>query len=280
MRVKLVNDLLFLDVLAVLLLIVVILFPSNALRVVLGLPFVLFLPGYALLAVLSPRRHALSGIERVALSLELSVVMAILIGIILNYLPWGIRLYPVVISVTIFFLATSLVAWYRRLKLPETERFSVSLRLSLPSWRPRSVPVLILFFVLGVAVIGALGTLGYVASLPKGGEGFTQFYILGPEGRAENYPKGVVVGAETEALVIIINREHETTNYRIQVKIDGVEEIEIGPLQLEHDNKWEGVVRFSMDKVGDNQRIEFLLYRDDEGKPYLEPLYLWINVRG
>ena len=148
----------------------------------------------------------------------------------------------------------------------------------LPSWRPRSVPVTILFVVLGVAVVGALGTLGYVASLPKGGEGFTQFYILGPEGRAEDYPERVVVGTETEVLVTIINQEHETTNYRIQVQINGVEDFEIGPLQLEHDEKWEGTVRFSMNRVGDNQLAEFLLYRDNESEPYLEPLHLWIDV--
>jgi uncharacterized membrane protein len=279
MRVKLVNDLLLLDVLAVLLLVVVIFFPSNALRIVLGLPFVLFFPGHALLAALSPRRYALYSIERVALSLGLSVVIAILIGIILNYLPWGIRLYPIVISFTVFLLVTSLVAWYRRLRLPEAERPGISLRLRLPSWRPRSVPVIILFVVLGVTVVGALGTLGYVASLPKGGEGFTQFYILGPEGRAENYPERVVVGTETEVLVTVINQEHETASYRVQVKINGVEDFEIGPVQLEHQEKWEGTVRFSMNRVGNNQLVEFLLYRGDESEPYLEPLHLWIDVR-
>lgn len=96
----------------------------------------------------------------------------------------------------------------------------------------------------------------------------------------EDYPDRAVVGTETEVLVTIINQEHETVNYRIQVKINDVEDSDIGPLQLEHQEKWEGTVRFSMNKAGDNQLVEFLLYRDDESEPYLEPLHLWIDVRG
>lgn len=88
----------------------------------------------------------------------------------------------------------------------------------------------------------------------------------------------MVVGTETEVLVTVINREHETVSYRVQVQINGVEDVEIGPLQLDHDEKWEGPVRFSMNRVGDNQRVEFLLYRDDKSEPYLEPLHLWIDV--
>ena len=42
-------------------------------------------------------------------NLMIAWTVCIIIGIILNYLPWGIRLYPVVISFTVFLLATSLV---------------------------------------------------------------------------------------------------------------------------------------------------------------------------
>jgi uncharacterized membrane protein len=39
---------------------------STPLRVIFGLPFVLFLPGYALIAALFPGKSDLDGIERVA----------------------------------------------------------------------------------------------------------------------------------------------------------------------------------------------------------------------
>ncbi|MGB3943467.1 MAG: DUF1616 domain-containing protein, partial [Methanothrix sp.] len=59
-------------------------------RVPVGLVMVLFLPGYALIAALFPRDDDLDGIERVALSFGLSIAVVPLIGLGLNYTPWGI----------------------------------------------------------------------------------------------------------------------------------------------------------------------------------------------
>src|SRR3989442_5344824 len=57
------------------LLVAILLAPNNPARVVLGLPFVLFFPGYVLIAALYPRRSDLDGVERVALSLGLSLAV-------------------------------------------------------------------------------------------------------------------------------------------------------------------------------------------------------------
>jgi len=45
-----------------------------AIRIILGLPLVLFLPGYSLIATLFSRKDDLDGIERIALSFGLSMV--------------------------------------------------------------------------------------------------------------------------------------------------------------------------------------------------------------
>ncbi len=81
------------------------------LRVALGLPFILFFPGYVLIAALFSRKDDLSGIERVALSFGLSIAVVPLIGLGLNYTPWGIRLAPVLVSLIIFIVAVSGIAW-------------------------------------------------------------------------------------------------------------------------------------------------------------------------
>lgn len=135
MSIKLRNELLFINILTILLVIVISFFPSGVLRIILGLPFVLFFPGYTLIAALFPRRGVLDSIERVALSFGLSLVVVPLIALIVNYTPWGIRLYPILISFTIFIFVTSVIAWYRRRGLPEAETFAVSLNLSLSFWR-------------------------------------------------------------------------------------------------------------------------------------------------
>lgn len=53
-------------------------------RVVLGLLFVLFLPGYALVAAMFPKKEDLDCIERLALAFGLSVVVVPILGFLLN----------------------------------------------------------------------------------------------------------------------------------------------------------------------------------------------------
>ncbi len=277
MRIRLQNQLLLVNILAVLLIIIITFFPSNILRIILGLPLVLFFPGYILVAALFPRRDALDGIERVALSFGLSIAVVPLVGLILNYTFWGIRLYPVLISLTIFITITSIVAWYRQRGLAQAERFKVSFNLSLPSWRGKSFIDKMLSIILVAAILGAIGTLGYVIATPGVGEKFTEFY-LGLEGKAIDYPRELRVGEEGRVMVGIINREHEIVSYWVKVRIDGVSNNQTGPLQLGHDEKWEEIVRFTPDRAGEAQKVEFLLYKNGESEPYLK-LHLWIDVK-
>ena len=65
---------------------------TGAARIVLGVLFVLFFPGYTLVAALFPARNSIGRIERLALSFGLSIAVVPLIGLGLNYTPWGIRL--------------------------------------------------------------------------------------------------------------------------------------------------------------------------------------------
>lgn len=278
MTIKLRDELIPLNILAFLLILIIALFPSNVLRIILGLPFILLFPGYTLIAALFPRKTDLGNIERVALSLGLSIAIVPLIGLILNYTPWGIRLYPILTSLTIFILTTSAIAWYRRHKLAQGERFAISFNLSLSPWRGRNTVDKVLSIVLIAAILGAIGALGYVIATPRVGEKFTEFYVLGLEGKAVDYPRELKVGEEGKVIVGIVNHEHETVSYRVEVMIDGVRNNEVREIVLKHDEKWEQEVSFIPEKAGGNQKVEFLLYRNSEAEPYLKPLCLWIDV--
>lgn len=122
---KLKDELLLIIILTILLILVIAFFPIGVLRVILGLPVALFFPGYTLLAALFPRKEALNTIERVALSFGLSIAVVALIGLALNYTPWGIRLYPVLFTTALLIIGSSVVAWFRRRWLSSEERFSV-----------------------------------------------------------------------------------------------------------------------------------------------------------
>ena len=67
------------------------------LRYVFGSVLVLFLPGFALIEALYPKRE-LDELTRFALSIGLSLALVPLTGLVLNYTPFGIRLVPVAIS--------------------------------------------------------------------------------------------------------------------------------------------------------------------------------------
>jgi len=94
-------------------------------RIILGLLLVLFLPGYSLIAALFPRKDDLDGIERIALSFGLSIAVVPLLGLALNYTPFGIRLVPILVVLSVFTVSLAVVAGVRRQGLPEGERFVV-----------------------------------------------------------------------------------------------------------------------------------------------------------
>ena len=134
-----------------------------------------------------------------------------------------------------------------------------------------------LSIVILLAILGSITALFYLVAFPQSKEKFTEFYILGIEEKATNYPRQLVVGQEGRVIVGIVNREHETVSYVLEVIIDGIMSNEVGPITLEHGEKWERIVNFTPNRVGNNQKVGFLLYRQGQSEVYQE-LYLWVNV--
>lgn len=268
----------------------VVLFSSGALRIVLGLPLLLFFPGYVLLAAMFTRKESLGGVERVALSFGLSIAVVPLIGLFLNYTPWGIRLNPVLISIVSFILIMCGIAWYRRSDLEEEERFKVSFQLKRLSWQGQSRLDKVLSVVLVLAIVGAVGTLGYVIVTPKAGEKFSEFYVLGTEGKAAGYSTELELGERGEVILGIVNHEQEETDYRLKVLLDGEiggVDIWIGNEVVSREGKAEGLARETTEivlweekrqgegeKLGGNVLdITTLGYEQKwEGNLYYEPL--------
>jgi uncharacterized membrane protein len=98
--------------------------PLVVFRWVFGSVFVLFIPGYVAVEALFPKGRELDGIERLALSVGLSLALVPLVGLLLNYTPWGIRLDPIMVLLTILTIGLALVAFARRFKL-SVERFEL-----------------------------------------------------------------------------------------------------------------------------------------------------------
>ncbi len=247
-------------------------------RIALGLIFVLFLPGYTLVAALFPKRESLDAVQRTALSFGLSIAVVSLIGLIMNYTLWGISLYPILISLLVFIIVAAGVAWFRRRRLPPEQRFEPRFRLGwLRFWRFPNRWDKILSGVLVVAILATIGMLVLVVQSPWAEEKFTEFYILDSEGKAENYPDVVISGEEAQVTIGIVNHEQEVRDYIIKIFVAGQKVKEVGTITLAHEENWEQVVSFAPTEVGKYQEVEFMLYMGGSDEVY-QVIHFWIDV--
>jgi len=255
-------------------------------RVVLGLFMVLFLPGYSLIAALFPAKNDLDGIERFALSVGLSIAVVPLMGLALNFTPFGIRLVPILVSISLFTLIMMAVAVSRRNALPEGASFEVpfeeiynGIKQELVT-TPANRTDKILNIILIISILLSVTMLVYVVVTPKEGEKFTEFYILGLGGMADDYPTELSVGKEAQVIVGIVNHEYRTVNYTMSIDVyNGLDNITIydTELSIPHNETWENPVAFTPSVRGDNLKLQFLLYKDGNLSAPYRSLHLWVN---
>ena len=274
-------DLLIINVLTAVFLLIVFTDSVSWLRVVLGFPILILFPGYLFIGALYPKKDSLGHINRTALSLGLSVVIVVFIGLTLNYLPWGIKLYPLVLAISIFILSMSAITWYIRRRYHPDERYGITFKP--PGWNPNkyfgalsrarlSLIVLTICLIIGFAVF-----LSYTLAKPPERQPFTEFYILGIENRADNYPLELRLGEEGAVIVGIVNHEHETTNYQIEVVVGNNKLYKSLPIVLKPEETWHREIKFAPEQVVKRQKIEFRL---DKGEEQLSEMrYLWLNVK-
>ena len=308
---------------------------ETPLRVVTGLPFVLFIPGYAFIAALFPEageeltddepkeqrddkiseiggmlNREIDSVERFALSFGLSIAIVPLLGLVLNFTPWGIRLVPTVLAVSGFTVVCVAVAANRRWSLPENEQFHVPYQQWLAGARaelfePDNRISAVLNVVLVLSILLAAASVTYAVAVPKDGESFTEFYLLTENERgeliADDYPTNFTAGESRPVTVGIGNQEHEQTDYTVVVQLQQVDrervdnqtrisveerqELDRLQAQLEHNETWHQSYDVTPRLTGQNLRLVFLLYQESPpSEPTIENAYrethLWINVSG
>lgn len=257
---------------------------------------ILFVPGYVLVAAFFPRSTEIDWIERIALSFGLSVAVVPLLGLILNFTPWGIRFAPIVSTITVFTLGVGCAAYWRRLHTPTNQRLSLTVELSLPDWRGYRALDKGLTVALAASIVVAGGTLAYVALTPRPGETFTEFYILGPGGNASDFPTKLNVYQNGSVILGVVNYEGTTLNYTIRIDLVGVriiynatsginETVEVNRttrstfnVTLANGQNWTQPYTFQINSTG-LRKVQFLLFKDgDFSFPYRE-LHLFVRIQ-
>jgi uncharacterized membrane protein len=192
------------------------------LRIIFALPVALFIPGYSLTAALFPSSKGIDLIERIALSFALSMAVAPLLCLGLNYTHWGIRLDPIVISLAIFSVAMLIIAQYRRSILPGNEQYRFPLGKILADTQNKLFPEestkidRLLSAVLVISIVVAISSMIFVILIPKEGEHFTEFYILGEGGMVSDYPSNFAAVSPQSLIICIGNHESHNVNYIVE----------------------------------------------------------------
>lgn len=254
-------------------------------RLLLGLVYVLYVPGYCLTAALFPQHDDLDAAERTGLSIGLSVAIVSLLALLLDRLPWGLQLWPILLGEYSVIALCSLVALGRRVALG-SDAHAPDIH-----WRPRrwwrELPQLerrVYLLVAGTLLVAGLCG-AWVLLVPAPDTYMTEFYMLGGEGRAEDFPRTAAPGQQVSVTAGIANHERESANYRIEVwasdpwqadtrvQIGQAASVQLAPGQEERLS-----VSWQTPAIGDDQQVELLLFRDDSSEPYRR-LRLWIAVQ-
>lgn len=224
---------------------------SPPLRVALGAPLLLFLPGYVLVATLFPRASVpedrqradgwsivpvqyaeIDGAERAALSFGLSLAVLPLFGIAIAFSPWPYAADVVVPGLSLLVLVGAAASAARRVAVDPDARFEVPFR----AWAGRlwdfmfdgngvntAVNVaLVLSVVLSIAVAG------YAFAAPQDGERYSELTLVTENESGEyvagDYPENFTAGEERDLTVGVENSEQVETEYTIVAQVERVDE--------------------------------------------------------
>jgi uncharacterized membrane protein len=214
--------------------------------------------------------------ERTVVSLGLSLAVIPILALVLNQLPWGLQLWPILTGECAIILISLGVACWRRISLAE-ER----VELLGVAWRPWAVwrnllhsEKIIFLWIAGVLVIMGIAT-AWIFLIPSPEQFTTEFYMLGRGGQAENYPYQAHSGEELQITLGFQNWERTSQVYRVV----GWEQdpwnpekrkiiAETGPFLLSRGQSLERPFTWRVPWSGNGQIVTFVLFHEQDAIPY------------
>lgn len=283
-----------------------------SLRTFIGLPALLILPGYVVMAITYPGRRQpgerasglLDRLERVALWFGMSIAVLPMFGVVLGSV-WSFTASVVVTGYTVALLAGLGVATIRRLRRPPAYRAGTPVVELLTRFDPRRrrsehPAVAASTVVLAIAIVVAVGAVGFVVATPyQSGDSSTLYLVTENETGAQvasGYPTTMTVN-ETDSLTVgIRNHEDRREAYTVIATLevvqnssggtDVVERAELARIDavIEPGEDWTKRHTVSPPIAGEQLRLHYYLYRGDGGPATTtaasayRDAYLWVDV--
>jgi len=275
---------------------------STPVGAVFGVPLILFLPGYVLVATAFPASAdaaasdrspggaadgpptGVGGVERAALSFGMSVALLPLVALAIAVSPLGLDRPPIVGAFVAVVCVGAAVAAARRMRLDGDRRY----RIPVGRWvtgltrgvfgtdrRLAGVANALLI----VSVLVATATMGYALAVPQDGESYSSISLLtendSGELVAEGYPTNFTAGEPADLVVSVENDEGSETDYTVVVVVQRVDPSADGVRVLEQQEldrieatvgsgeTWRQEHQVAPEMVGEDLRITYYLYRGD-----------------
>jgi uncharacterized membrane protein len=268
-------------------------------RFALGVPLLVFLPGYVVVAGLFPHAAerglslrsadasgppAPTGFERAALSFGISVALLPLYALLVAVSRYSYRSPAVLLGLVTFVGAGALWSAVRRGRLPPEDRFVVSVGRGFASLSrflrdSGGLVTTVANAVLLVSVLVSVLGLGYALAAPPDGQSYTGFEVLTEnedgEYAAASFSSDLPAGAEQDLAVVVENREREETRYTVVAMIERIEVDNGSTTVIERERldefeetvdageNWREEHTVSLETVGEDLRLSYYLYRGD-----------------
>ena len=273
----------------------------------LGIPFLLLLPGYAVVSAMFPEDsgriqrteaaqpwHEPDHLVRFGLSLVTSAVVLSVIGVALS-MASAISRAPVVVAVSSVTIVAVAVAAVRRLQVDPAERampFGDDSRV----WSRFTSGSGVQTGAAVAALLVLVAMLAVTGAVPSNGESYTEFYVLSENENgtltAEEFPQEFTAGEGETLYVGLENQEHEPTSYEVVMLAQAVDDdgsviiqqqVDRFDTRLAHGQNETVEREVAPTLVGEEVRLQILLYKGEapdnpSASTADQKLQIWIDI--
>ncbi len=295
---------------------VTVLIPSTRgtpLQLLFGSLLVFLLPGYALVAAVFPLRagsdaeanRGIDGLERIVLSVSVSIAVVVLVGIALHLTDAGVRPVSMTLATGGIAIVASIAASVRRKLISDDRCFAPTLddwvgaaRTELFDTETRTDVILNVALV--VVLLFSVVSIGYAVGIPKEGDSYTKFYLLTENESgtlvASDYPTNFSRNESKPIHVGVENVEHRPVSYTVVAQLQRVSDENASTVtkrdelwrtqrSLDAGRTWRTQRSIDPTMTGERLRLVFLLYTGSVPQsPTIsnadEEAHLWISVSG